>query len=287
MLTRTGPKLLDFGVAKLRSTTSGFGDGGDITRAKTAEGTIVGTVGYMAPEQLEGRDVDARTDIWALGVVLYEMVTGKRPFAGTSPASIVAAILKDDPAPTSATQPLAPAALDHVVSTALAKDPDARWQSAADVATELRRIGRGATAPSLPSPRRRSRLAMAGWAVAAAAGIVLAMQGSRPAPSAPSETIQFDIQPPADTLFSTFRRHRRRVADDLTRRRADRLRCLASRFPDAALGSPARRQRGDGTGGHRRRQLPVLGARQPAGRLLRRQQGQDRRSRRRRASRAR
>jgi Tol biopolymer transport system component len=202
MLTKAGPKLLDFGIAKLRPTAAPARDG-DTTQASTGAGAVLGTIGYMAPEQLEGRDVDARADIWALGVVLFEMVTGTRPFAGISPASVVGAILKDDPAPLSATQPLSPAALQHVVSTALAKDPDARWQSAADVATELRWIAGGSTAATAPPPRHRSWLSAAGWALAALAGLGLAVQRARPAP-APSGTIQFDIQPPADTQFSIF-----------------------------------------------------------------------------------
>ena len=97
----------------------------------TAQGTILGTFQYMAPEQLEGREADARTDIFAFGAVLYEMVTGKKAFEGKSQASLIAAILEREPPPMSTLQPLTPAALDRVVKTCLAKDPDERWQTAA------------------------------------------------------------------------------------------------------------------------------------------------------------
>ena len=104
------------------------------TRApETAHGTILGTVQYMAPEQVEGKEADARSDIWALGVVIYEMVTGTRPFQGDTPASIIGAILKDEPPPLSSRQPLTPPMLDRVVARCLEKDPDSRWRSAADL----------------------------------------------------------------------------------------------------------------------------------------------------------
>ncbi len=141
MLTKAGSKLLDFGLAKLRATAGPISMSGMsqlATRApETAHGTILGTVQYMAPEQVEGKDVDARTDIWALGAVIYEMVTGRRPFTGDSAASVIGAILKDEPPPMSARQPLAPPALDRVVSACLAKDADERWQSSHDVRLEL------------------------------------------------------------------------------------------------------------------------------------------------------
>ena len=111
---------------------------------------------YMAPEQIEGREVDARSDIFSLGAVIYEMVTGQRAFKGDSPASVIGAILKDEPAPMKTLQPLTPAALDHVVSDCLAKDPDERWQSAADIARELKWVARAASC-RLAAPRRRSR----------------------------------------------------------------------------------------------------------------------------------
>ena len=98
---------------------------------------------YMAPEQIEGRDVDARSDIFSLGAVIYEMVTGRRAFKGETPASVIGAILKDEPAAMKSLQPLTPAALDHVVTVCLAKDPDERWQSAADVARELKWVAQG------------------------------------------------------------------------------------------------------------------------------------------------
>ena len=103
MLTKSGSKLLDFGLAKLRRAGGADLDVGDDAsrhaRARTAHGMILGTLQYMAPEQVEGKDADARTDIWALGAVIYEMVTGTRPFKGDTPASIIGAILKDEPPP--------------------------------------------------------------------------------------------------------------------------------------------------------------------------------------------
>ena len=144
MLTKTGAKLLDFGLAKLRTAYGPISMSAVTqlaTRApETARGTILGTAQYMAPEQVEGKDADARSDIWAFGAVLYEMVSGTRPFQGDSPASVIGAILKDDPPPLSMRQPLTPNALDQLVSICLAKDPEDRWQSIADVTRQLQAL---------------------------------------------------------------------------------------------------------------------------------------------------
>jgi len=135
MLTKAGAKLLDFGLAKLKPPV---GPGESTTQHEvTAEGAILGTLQYMAPEQLEGRETDARTDLFAFGAVLYEMLTGKKAFEGESQASLIGAILHTDPPPVSSLQPLAPMRLERLVRTCLAKDPDARWQSAGDLAREL------------------------------------------------------------------------------------------------------------------------------------------------------
>jgi len=176
MLTKTGSKLLDFGLAK--SSPAGA-DG--MTRAApiTAQGSILGTFQYMAPEQFEGQEADPRSDIWALGCTLYEMVTGRPAFAGKTQASLIGAILKDEPARMSTVQPLAPAGLDRVVMACLVKDPDGRWQSAADIARELAWV---VTAASDPAPqsvvstagRRRERLA---WMAAMAVVITVAGVG--------------------------------------------------------------------------------------------------------------
>jgi eukaryotic-like serine/threonine-protein kinase len=136
MLTKAGVKLLDFGLAKLRR--HGTEPPATDVSALTAKGTIVGTPQYMAPEQIEGTAADARTDLWALGAVLYEMVTGKPPFDGASAASLVAAILQRDPAPMSTLQPITPPALEHLVRQCLAKSPDDRPDTAHDVASHLR-----------------------------------------------------------------------------------------------------------------------------------------------------
>src|SRR5450432_3961530 len=135
MLTRSGVKLLDFGLAKAMAPPA---QQSSLTalptqQGLTQEGTILGTFQYMAPEQLEGKDADGRTDIFAFGAVLYEMATGKKAFAGANQASLITAIMSSEPAPISAVQPTAPAALDRVVLTCLAKDPDDRWQSASDL----------------------------------------------------------------------------------------------------------------------------------------------------------
>jgi serine/threonine protein kinase len=140
MLTKSGVKLLDFGLAKLKgdsSTNAGLSQAPTRDMSLTAEGTILGTLQYMAPEQLEGHEADSRTDIFAFGAVVYEMVTGKKPFEGRSPASLTAKILESDPVPILSLQPMAPAALDRFVATCLAKDPDNRFQSAHDFKLEL------------------------------------------------------------------------------------------------------------------------------------------------------
>jgi serine/threonine-protein kinase len=139
MLTKSGVKLLDFGLAKLKGSVgplsmTTIGAATTAHGAGTASGTIPGTIHYMSPEQVEGREADARSDIWTLGVVTYEMATGTRPFDGDSGARIIGAILKDTPPLLSSRQPLSPPVLDHLVSRCLEKDPEDRWQAARDVA---------------------------------------------------------------------------------------------------------------------------------------------------------
>ena len=156
MLTKSGVKLLDFGLAKLQSSTSSpeLTDTSLLAtevRDVTSEGTILGTLQYMAPEQLEGRPVDARADMFAFGSVLYEMVTGKKAFTGTSQASLISAILKDEPAPISKVRPLSPPALDRIVKTCLEKDPEERWQSAHDLMKELIWISESSTPTATPA----------------------------------------------------------------------------------------------------------------------------------------
>jgi serine/threonine protein kinase len=143
MLTKGGAKLMDFGLAKESGPTPLAAALTEMTadQAKlTMEGTIIGTFQYMAPEQLEGKEADARTDIFALGEILYEMTTGKPAFSGKSRASLIAAILTVEPPPISQLQPMTPPALERVVKKCLAKDPDDRWQSALDVETNLKWI---------------------------------------------------------------------------------------------------------------------------------------------------
>src|SRR5271169_6673233 len=146
MLTKSGAKLMDFGLAKQSGVAPLAAALTEMTieQAKlTSEGMIIGTFQYMAPEQLEGKEADARTDIFAFGELIYEMVTGKPAFSGKNRASLIAAILTTDPPPITQVQPMTPVALERVVKKCLAKDPDERWQSASDLASELNWIADG------------------------------------------------------------------------------------------------------------------------------------------------
>jgi Tol biopolymer transport system component len=143
MLTSAGAKLLDFGLAKLHQRgLTVVAETVTIAGAATVEGSIVGTVQYMAPEQLEGKDVDARTDVFAFGALVYEMATGRKAFTGGSQASLIAAILRAEAPRLSSIDPLTSASLDHVITRCLAKDPDERWQTTRDLMIELREAAR-------------------------------------------------------------------------------------------------------------------------------------------------
>ena len=203
MLTKAGAKLLDFGLAKATSAaqSSGLTMAPTTPAAMTAQGTIVGTFQYMAPEQIEGHEADARTDIFAFGCVLYEMLAGRKAFEGKSHASLIGAIMHAEPPPLQTAAPLAPAALDRLVRKCLAKDPDARWQTARDLVDELTWIAHGGgSAPSpsgaAPSTIRRSRLpwVLAGIATLAAAALApIAL--TRP-PAAASPSMRFTVALP-------------------------------------------------------------------------------------------
>jgi eukaryotic-like serine/threonine-protein kinase len=211
MLTKSGVKLLDFGLARLTAPPSGVMSGLSMlpTTPKgsdlTAEGTILGTLQYMAPEQLEGKEADGRTDIFALGCVLYEMVTSRKAFAATSQASLIGAILHKDPEPISQFEPMTPRGLDRAVRRCLAKDPEARWQSARDLALELAEATRPEESAAPTSARRQPRSGTLGWAVAAALvlgliGILAAPWRPRSAPP-PATKLRFTIPPPPESSF--------------------------------------------------------------------------------------
>jgi eukaryotic-like serine/threonine-protein kinase len=165
IITKSGAKLLDFGLAKYQVESEQSNSSKLETRDRrlTEEGTMLGTVQYMAPEQLEAKEADARTDIFALGEILYEMATGQFAFKGNSKAQLIASILSTEPRPVSAIQPLLPPALDHIVKKCLSKDPEDRWQNAQDVASELKwvseQISQGQTSPALSPPAFKIRTA--------------------------------------------------------------------------------------------------------------------------------
>ena len=184
MLTKTGAKLMDFGLAK--ATLAGASPASSLTMTTsgpsadqplTAQGTIVGTFQYMSPEQTEGKEADARSDIFALGAVLYEMATGKRAFTGKSQASLVAAILASEPPPISMVQPMSPPALEQVIKSCLAKDPEERFQTVHDLKLQLKWIAE-ASSSQLAAPaqvRARRVVQKRTLMIAAAVGWILAV----------------------------------------------------------------------------------------------------------------
>ncbi len=209
MLTASGAKLLDFGLAKPAAPLM---SGATLTAAATQttpmtqEGMVVGTFQYMSPEQVEGKELDGRSDIFSLGAVLYEMVTGKKAFEGKSQLSVASAILEKEPAPISSIKPMTPPALDHAIRRCLAKDPDDRWQSARDLALELKSISTTDSAPSSGAlsalSRSRNRRELLAWAMAFAALLALVAHWFlRPRESfSPLPTYSF-IDPPATVSF--------------------------------------------------------------------------------------
>src|SRR5215469_16851811 len=216
MLTAGGAKLLDFGLAKKSPSLAGGVSGltpstptmtiaelSSPAKALTQQGSIVGTIQYMAPELLQGAEADVRSDIFSLGCVLYEMLTGRRAFEGKSQLSVLTGILEKDPDPVSRAQPTSPPALDHVVKTCLEKNPEERFQTAHDVKVQLRWIAEGGAQAELAAPARRS--SRLGWL---AAGVLLvALVASITAylnlASRPSPVVLSSVFPPPRTSFVT------------------------------------------------------------------------------------
>ena len=213
MLTKSGAKLMDFGLAKASSVAPVSGLTATLATPEashplTAAGTIVGTFQYMSPEQVEGKEADARSDIFSLGAVLYEMAAGKRAFSGKSHASIVAAILASEPQPISAVQPMSPPALDRVVKGCLAKDPDERWQTAHDVKLQLQWIAEGGSQAGIPAPvsKRRRWSQYVAWGVAAIfllAAIGFALAWTLRTPNSP-RLVRASILAPEGNSFKPF-----------------------------------------------------------------------------------
>jgi eukaryotic-like serine/threonine-protein kinase len=207
MITKSGVKLLDFGLAKAMAPAS---QQSSLTALPTQmnltqEGTILGTFQYMAPEQLEGKDADARTDIFAFGCVLYEMATGKKAFSGATQASLISSILRDEPQPISQVQPMSPPTLDRVVKTCLAKDPDDRWQSAGDVGKQLQWMPDASSTVVASRGVRSKRRVVAGTAAAIAAlallgGVLLSSRFRRA--EKPQALSRFVIAPPRGYLYN-------------------------------------------------------------------------------------
>jgi Tol biopolymer transport system component len=207
MVTKSGVKVLDFGLAKPLATPARVSSSIAATMTHgplTAEGMVVGTFQYMAPEQLEGKEADARSDVFGLGCVLYEMSTGKRAFDGKSTASVVAAIMGSEPTPVSTIAPLTPPALEWAIRRCLNKDPEERWQSTGDLASELRWIAEGGSHAGVAIPAR-------GWsrsALVRRAALVLALGAGgalgfffRSVPSQPVMRVALNL-PPGNTLVS-------------------------------------------------------------------------------------
>jgi serine/threonine protein kinase len=209
MLTKDGAKLLDFGLARMESSEPPSND--TVTALSQdrhtlpEKGLVLGTFQYMAPEQLGGDEANARTDIFALGAVIYEMATGKPAFSGTNRTSLIAAILTSEPPAMTSLQPLAPPALERIVKTCLEKDPDARWQSAQDLKLQLQWIIEGGSQAGLPKPvslRRYKRETIA-WILLVFMTVVaaaLAIGFLKRAPQ-PAQRISIALNPPTGLVF--------------------------------------------------------------------------------------
>jgi eukaryotic-like serine/threonine-protein kinase len=208
MLTKTGAKLMDFGLAKACSSPGGASASGltltspVASRPLTQEGMVIGTFQYMSPEQIEGKEADARSDIFGLGAVLYEMATGKRAFEGKTTTSVIAAILERDPPPVSAVKPMFPRALDGVVGTCLEKDPEERWQSAQDVKLQLKAIATSAD-PLEVSPTRRNYERLI-WIAAVALLLTIATAVYLRSPRSAAQPVWSSILAPENTSLAYF-----------------------------------------------------------------------------------
>jgi len=212
MLTHTGVKLMDFGLAKSSRASASAAPSLTLTLSSpaansplTEKGMIVGTFQYMSPEQVQGKEVDGRSDIFSLGAVLYEMVTGKRAFEGKSQLSVAAAILENEPPPIRSVKPMTSPVLDHAIICCLAKNPEDRWQTARDLALELKwTVESGAhTGIFTPGGQRKAGRQWLAWSVAALLGVTVLwlatflFRGKRPAATTP---VRFEIQLPAGAL---------------------------------------------------------------------------------------
>ena len=211
MITKSGTKLLDFGLAKLKARSVPLDQWSTIEEKEplTAEGEILGTLQYMAPEQLEGKEADARTDIFAFGSVVYEMVTGKKAFEGASQASLIGAIMQNDPRRMSELQTLVPPALDRLVLQSLSKDPDDRWQTAGDVMREVKWIAEpGPEGTGVRegrdghSNRSRERIALAAAATATLIALFVYLPDFGQTPT-PGPSLEVTILPPDGRSFET------------------------------------------------------------------------------------
>ena len=208
MLTKAGAKLMDFGLAKPSSQSGAPASGLTLTspvasRPLTQEGMVVGTFQYMSPEQIEGKEADARSDIFALGAVLYEMATGKRAFEGKSTTSVIAAILERNPPPISALRPMFPRALDNVVKTCLEKDPEERFHSVHDLKVQLKWIAEGDGAVASSAVKHNPWRERAAWMLALAflCAVAFFAVGRYRGPAA-TDPVRFSVNPPEKAVFS-------------------------------------------------------------------------------------
>ncbi|MEO8217242.1 MAG: protein kinase [Acidobacteriota bacterium] len=203
MLTRSGVKLLDFGLALFHGIGPVDGKSTDRTVPHSRESGIAGTLQYMAPEQLEGKPPDARSDIFAFGAILYEMLSGRRAFEGSSQASLIATILHSTPLPVPAIDPSGP--LQRLIGNCLKKDADERWASAHDLVLALQGIVSDTRQENRESAGRRTPASLAGWVAAAIFALlaVAALLQARRAGTSPAPGLDlYSILPPATTVFS-------------------------------------------------------------------------------------
>src|SRR6267378_889664 len=213
MLTKSGAKLLDLGLAKAAlPLAAGVTRTAAVTRTTpvTQRGTIVGTFQYMSPEQVEGKEVDGRSDIFSFGAVLYEMLTGRRAFQGKSNLSVASAVLEKDPEPISTVQPMTPPALDRAIRRCLAKDPEDRWQTARDLELELKWIAEagsqmGASALVVSHRNVRERVALPAAAALAliAIAFVIGYMLRAPKPPHPMQAVRLSAEIGVDASLDT------------------------------------------------------------------------------------